>query len=90
MSEFVQGMLPYRTFQVGDIMVRVPIPLYPYVVLNTVFYKANLLGSSIGLYLAYNMERYYRHRREVCSPQGPTFFSANLTCVIRLLDSTDL
>jgi hypothetical protein len=27
--------------------------------------QANLLGSSIGLYSAYHIERYYRHRREV-------------------------
>ncbi|OBZ70859.1 Uncharacterized protein C11E3.10 [Grifola frondosa] len=26
---------------------------------------ANLLGSSIGLYIAYYLERYYRHRREI-------------------------
>ncbi|KAI0075749.1 hypothetical protein K474DRAFT_1646117 [Panus rudis PR-1116 ss-1] len=26
---------------------------------------ANLLGSSIGLYVAYHLERYYRHRREI-------------------------
>jgi len=27
--------------------------------------KANLLGSGIGLYLAYHLEKYYRRRREV-------------------------
>ncbi|TFY62646.1 hypothetical protein EVJ58_g3731 [Rhodofomes roseus] len=26
---------------------------------------ANLLGSSLGLYVAYHLERYYRHRREI-------------------------
>jgi len=26
---------------------------------------ANLLGSSIGLYISYNLELYYRHRREI-------------------------
>ncbi|KAH9951547.1 hypothetical protein B0H21DRAFT_775754 [Amylocystis lapponica] len=26
---------------------------------------ANLLGSSLGLYIAYYLERYYRHRREI-------------------------
>lgn len=26
---------------------------------------ANLLGSSVGLYAAYYLERYYRHRREI-------------------------
>ncbi|KAE9411210.1 hypothetical protein BT96DRAFT_869838 [Gymnopus androsaceus JB14] len=46
LSEIVQSMLPYKEFQIGDVM-------------------ANLLGSSIGLYLAYHMERYYRRRREI-------------------------
>jgi len=26
---------------------------------------ANLLGSSVGLYISYHLEKYYRHRREV-------------------------
>ncbi|KAJ3834617.1 hypothetical protein F5878DRAFT_630054 [Lentinula raphanica] len=46
LSEFVQAMLPYKEFQIGDVI-------------------ANLLGSSLGLYAAYHMERYYRHRREI-------------------------
>ncbi|KZT29018.1 hypothetical protein NEOLEDRAFT_1128527 [Neolentinus lepideus HHB14362 ss-1] len=46
LSEFVQSMLPYKEFQMGDI-------------------TANILGSSIGLYVAYYLERYYRHRREI-------------------------
>ncbi|KAJ4468113.1 hypothetical protein J3R30DRAFT_1674905 [Lentinula aciculospora] len=46
LSEVVQSMLPYKEFQMGDVI-------------------ANLLGSSIGLYVAYYMERYYRHRREI-------------------------
>ena len=25
---------------------------------------ANLLGSSLGLYISYHLEKYYRHRRE--------------------------
>jgi hypothetical protein len=33
--------------------------------------KANLLGSGIGLYVAYHLERYYRQRREVCPPFPP-------------------
>ncbi|KAH9979036.1 hypothetical protein BGW80DRAFT_1282510 [Lactifluus volemus] len=45
-SEFVQSLLPHKTFQFGDIV-------------------ANLLGSGIGLYIAYNLERYYRRRREI-------------------------
>jgi len=46
LSEFVQSMLPYKTFQFGDVV-------------------ANLLGSAIGLYIAYYLERYYRRRREI-------------------------
>ncbi|KAI0779363.1 hypothetical protein C8Q74DRAFT_1258640 [Fomes fomentarius] len=46
LSEFVQSMLPYKEFQVGDV-------------------AANLLGSTLGLYVAYHLERYYRHRREI-------------------------
>ncbi|KAF8265461.1 hypothetical protein EI94DRAFT_1588784 [Lactarius quietus] len=45
-SEFVQSLLPYKTFQFGDVV-------------------ANLLGSGIGLYVAYHLERYYRQRREI-------------------------
>ncbi|TDL24247.1 hypothetical protein BD410DRAFT_820404 [Rickenella mellea] len=45
-SEFVQSLLPYKEFQIGDVV-------------------ANLLGSGIGLYVAYYLERYYRHRREI-------------------------
>jgi hypothetical protein len=29
--------------------------------------QANLLGSSVGLFAAYHMERHYRYRREVIS-----------------------
>ncbi|KAI0085184.1 hypothetical protein BDY19DRAFT_459789 [Irpex rosettiformis] len=46
LSEVVQSLLPYKEFQIGDII-------------------ANLSGSSIGLYVAYYLERYYRHRREI-------------------------
>lgn len=51
-SEFVQSMLPYKEFQVGDV-------------------AANLLGSTLGLYIAYHLERYYRHRREIHSLYRP-------------------
>jgi len=37
---------------------------------------ANLLGSSIGLYTSYHLERYYRHRREIArlyTPLAATF-----------------
>ena len=31
----------------------------------TIHFQANLLGSTLGLYIAFHLERYYRHRREV-------------------------
>jgi len=45
-SEFVQSLLPHKTFQFGDVV-------------------ANILGSGIGLYVAYHLEKYYRRRREI-------------------------
>ncbi|KAF7980734.1 hypothetical protein HWV62_36749 [Athelia sp. TMB] len=38
---------------------------------------ANLLGSSIGLYIAYNLERYYRHRREISRLYRPLDMEAD-------------
>jgi len=52
LSEVVQSMLPFKDFQIGDVV-------------------ANLLGSSIGLYVAYHAERYYRHRREIARLYRP-------------------
>lgn len=46
LSEVVQSLLPYKEFQIGDVV-------------------ANLSGSSIGLAIAYRLEKYYRHRREI-------------------------
>lgn len=46
LSEFVQALLPYKEFQIGDLV-------------------ANLFGSSVGLFIAYHLERYYRHRKEI-------------------------
>ncbi|KAI0259267.1 hypothetical protein BC834DRAFT_907250 [Gloeopeniophorella convolvens] len=57
-SEFVQSLLPYKTFQFGDIV-------------------ANLLGSSIGLYTAYHLERYHRRRREIARLYRPLSASAS-------------
>ncbi|KAG6885907.1 hypothetical protein C0993_007925 [Termitomyces sp. T159_Od127] len=37
--------------------------------------QANLLGSSVGLMVAYHLERHYRYRREVPSLHPPTIFS---------------
>lgn len=34
--------------------------------------QANLTGSAIGLYVAYNLERYYRRRREVWAYSCPS------------------
>lgn len=45
-SEIVQSLLPYKQFQIGDII-------------------ANLLGSSLGLFFSYHLERRYRARREL-------------------------
>ncbi|EPT04527.1 hypothetical protein FOMPIDRAFT_1156744 [Fomitopsis schrenkii] len=57
-SEFVHSLLPYKTFQIGDI-------------------AANLLGSSLGLYIAYYLERYYRHRREISRLYQPLQLDAD-------------
>lgn len=53
-SEFVQSLLPYKEFQMGDVF-------------------ANLLGSSVGLYTAYYLERYYRSRREISRLYRPLY-----------------
>ena len=45
-SEIVQSLLPYKQFQMGDII-------------------ANLLGSSLGLFFSYHLEKRYRARREL-------------------------
>jgi len=51
-SEIVQSLLPYKTFQIGDVI-------------------ANLLGSSLGLFVSYNLEKYYRRRREIARLYQP-------------------
>lgn len=51
-SEFVQSLLPYKTFQWGDV-------------------TANVLGASVGLLIAYRLEKYYRFRREVARLYQP-------------------
>ncbi|KAH9935689.1 uncharacterized protein B0H18DRAFT_420511 [Fomitopsis serialis] len=38
---------------------------------------ANLLGSSLGLYIAYHLERYYRNRREISRLYQPLQFDAD-------------
>jgi len=57
-SEYVQSLLPYKTFQFGDIV-------------------ANILGSGIGLYIAYHLERYYRRRREISRLYRPLSASSS-------------
>jgi len=52
MSEVIQSLLPYKTFQMGDVI-------------------ANLLGSSLGLFVSYNLEKYYRRRREIARLYQP-------------------
>lgn len=54
-SEFVQGALPFKEFQWGDIV-------------------ANMLGSGLGLYGAYYIERYHRSRRELQQLYEPLDF----------------
>lgn len=56
--------------------------------------QANLLGSSIGLYIAYYLERYYRHRREVrclCSyPPTELMCRCQIARLYRPLDVSSL
>ena len=56
----------YKEFQFGDVAVSPPASVANSSYLRSILMQANLLGSSIGLCIAYYMERYYRHRREVC------------------------
>ncbi|KAF9792913.1 hypothetical protein BJ322DRAFT_996208 [Thelephora terrestris] len=51
-SEVVQSTLPYKEFQIGDVV-------------------ANLFGSSVGLFISYHLEKYYRHRREISQLYRP-------------------
>ncbi|KAF8904424.1 hypothetical protein CPB84DRAFT_1677317 [Gymnopilus junonius] len=43
----------------------------PYKVFDWGDILANLLGSSLGLYIAFHVERYYRHRREIARLYQP-------------------
>ncbi|KAF8444608.1 hypothetical protein L210DRAFT_3620159 [Boletus edulis BED1] len=51
-SEVVQSTLPYKHFDVGDVV-------------------ANVVGSTIGLYIAYHIDRHYRSRREIARLYRP-------------------
>ena len=46
----------------------------------TIHFQANLLGSTLGLYIAFHLERYYRHRREVSSHTVIPFSSPPSLC----------
>jgi len=72
-SEVVQSMLPVRPLPlIFGLSCLIPTPQYKeFQILDVV---ANLLGSSVGLYISYHLEKYYRHRREV---RGGSF---DLTC----------
>ncbi|GBE81138.1 hypothetical protein SCP_0308640 [Sparassis crispa] len=52
-------------FFVGGIMSEFIQSLLPHKEFQVGDVAANLLGSSLGLYIAYQLERYYRHRREI-------------------------
>ncbi|KAI0339809.1 hypothetical protein BDW22DRAFT_1360828 [Trametopsis cervina] len=52
-------------FFFGGILSEVVQSLLPYKEFQFGDIVANLLGSSVGLYIAYYLERYYRHRREI-------------------------
>jgi len=68
-SEIVQSMLPYKTFDWGDVL-------------------ANLLGSSLGLYTSFRLERYYRHRREIARLYQPLGESEDSESEEELLPTT--
>ncbi|TFK68688.1 hypothetical protein BDN72DRAFT_870890 [Pluteus cervinus] len=52
LSEVAQSMLPYKEFQIGDVI-------------------ANLLGSSLGLCIAYSIDKHHRHRKEIARLYRP-------------------
>ncbi|KAF7338245.1 hypothetical protein MVEN_02049800 [Mycena venus] len=70
LSEFVQSMLPVRS-------PRVWYQACNALLLNLRFQfqfgdvVANLLGSSVGLFTSYHLERYYRKRREIARLYQP-------------------
>jgi len=52
-------------FFLGGFVSEVVQSTLPYKEFDFLDVVANLLGSSIGLYISYNLERYHRHRREI-------------------------
>jgi hypothetical protein len=51
-------------------------------------YQANLLGSSLGLYTSFRLERYYRHRREIARLYQPLGESEDSESEEELLPTT--
>jgi len=65
-------------FFFGGIVSEIVQSMLPYKHFDFGDVMANLLGSGIGLYLAYYIERYYRHRREISrlyQPLSADYFS---------------
>ncbi|KIK67155.1 hypothetical protein GYMLUDRAFT_92990 [Collybiopsis luxurians FD-317 M1] len=58
-------------FFCGGILSEFVQSMLPYKIFDTGDIVANLLGSSIGLYAAYHLERYYRNRREIARLYQP-------------------
>jgi len=54
----------------------------------TAIYQANLLGSSLGLYTSFRLERYYRHRREIARLYQPLGESEDSESEEELLPTT--
>ncbi|CDO69211.1 hypothetical protein BN946_scf185042.g113 [Trametes cinnabarina] len=52
-------------FFFGGIISEIVQSMLPYKEFQAGDIAANLLGSTLGLYIAYHLERYYRHRREI-------------------------
>jgi len=50
--------------------------------------QANLLGSSLGLYISFRLERYYRHRREIARLYQPLGESEDSESEEELLPTT--
>ncbi|ETW80517.1 hypothetical protein HETIRDRAFT_385084, partial [Heterobasidion irregulare TC 32-1] len=73
-------------FFVGGVMSEFIQSMLPYKEFQFGDIVANLLGSSIGLYTAYYLERYYRQRREISRLYRP--LSASLSS-IHLPDDTE-
>ncbi|KAK4700244.1 hypothetical protein P7C70_g6006, partial [Phenoliferia sp. Uapishka_3] len=63
-SEFVQGLLPYKTFQWGDVVVRLS-PINAYHDTNISQIQANIFGTALGISLARAWTRAHRRALEL-------------------------